>query len=405
MINWKLSALIILTFAFISCDDDSNEPSTIDAPAQYEFERNGQNTVSFSGQTTRILMGQELVSEIKNSDATLDHLLAMFRNEDEQGGDVSSFSDESLNNSTKSIKSKTAVSADYFAANTASSAQIKEDFESWINAQVTEVFPAYSTLAEPGIPGQIADGSSVRYVNGFGLEYDQLVNKSLIGALMVDQMLNNYLSPAVLDAGSNVDDNDNQVTADDKYYTSMEHKWDEAYGYLFGLSQDPAQPLATLGEDSFLNKYLKRVEDDPDFTGIAQRIFDAFKLGRAAIVAGDYNLRDDQARIIRQEISKVIGIRAVYNLESGRRELFDGTAPNYGSAFHDISEGYGFIYSLAFTRNTETQAPFFTYEEVQDMLSKFEINNGLWDVSETTLVEMAQDISNRMNLDFNKITN
>ena len=39
--------------------------------------------------------------------------------------------------------------------------------------------------------------------NAGGLEYNQLVNKGLIGALMVDQMLNNYLSAAVLDEADN----------------------------------------------------------------------------------------------------------------------------------------------------------------------------------------------------------
>ncbi len=51
---------------------------------------------------------------------------------------------------------------------------------------------------------------------------------------MTDQILNNYLSPAVLDAGDNVTKNDNDILADGKDYTTMEHKWDEAFGYLYG---------------------------------------------------------------------------------------------------------------------------------------------------------------------------
>ena len=42
--------------------------------------------------------------------------------------------------------------------------------------------------------------------------------------------------------------------------------------------------------------------------GIADAIYDAFKLGRAAIVAKDYTLRDEQAAIIKVELSKVVGV-------------------------------------------------------------------------------------------------
>ena len=109
-----------------------------------------------------------------------------------------------------------------------------------------------------------------------------------------------------------------------KSYTTMEHKWDEAYCYLFGVSSDESDPLATLGEDAFLNKYLSRVERDSDFEGIAQQVFDAFKLGRAAIVAGDYSVRDEQANIIRELISKVIAVRAVYYLQQGKNGIPNG---------------------------------------------------------------------------------
>ena len=138
----------------------------------------------------------------------------------------------------------------------------------------------------------------------------------------------------------------------------MEHKWDEAYGYVYGASVDPANPNATIGDDdSFLNKYVGRVEDDADFTGIADDIYDAFKLGRAAIVAKNYTVRDEQAAILREKISQVIAIRAVYYLQQGKASLEAGTV-DYASAFHDLSEGFGFVYSLQFTRNSDSTAPY-----------------------------------------------
>ena len=120
----------------------------------------------------------------------------------------------------------------------------------------------------------------------------------------------------MLDAGDNIANNDNGVLDSDKNYTTMEHKWDEAYGYLYGTSANTADPNVTIGDDdSFLNKYVGRVENDPDFTGIAAEIYDAFRTGRAAIVAGQYDTRDEMAELIRERISTVIAVRAVYYLQ------------------------------------------------------------------------------------------
>ena len=361
-------------------------------PASYTFLRNGASTVDFNGQTTRMLMGEELVAALMDETRTGAELLAMFAHE--QGN--ADFSDPALNASDKNIKSKTAASADYFSNNATDQALIRVDFEGWIQRQVAEVYPNWLTAASPGNPGQIADGSATRYITSDGLEMDQLVNKSLIGALMVDQALNNYLSPSVLDAGSNRADNDNGVLEAGTNYTTMEHKWDEAYGYVYGLNADPADPNADLGADSFLNKYIGRVEGDADFEGIADAIFQAFKLGRAAIVAGDYNLRDAQARIIREKISEIIGIRAVYYLNQARLAL-EQAVPDYGGAFHDLSEGYGFIYSLQFTRQPGQAGPYFTKGEVDAFLTDLldDGPNGLWDVTPNTLDNMASAIAAR----------
>lgn len=378
---------------FTACeDDDSNQPA-IEAPTTYSFERDGNSTISFSGQTTRIKMGEEFVSALKGLSASEEALLEMYRNQTVAGEDANPFADASLNESTKSIKSKVAASRDLFSTNTTDATTIKNIFETWIIKQVEEVFFNQNTLAEAGTPGQIADGSSTRYINAQGLEYNQAINKSLIGALMVDQMLNNYLSTSVLDEGTNIEDNDNEVLIEDKQYTNMEHKWDEAYGYAYGTSADITDPNKTIGtDDSFLNKYIGRVEGDEDFAGIAAEIFDAFKLGRAAIVAKEYDLRDEQADIIRKAISEIIAIRAVYYLEQGKNGIIDG---NFGTAFHDISEGYGFIFSLQFTHNPVTRSPYFTKTEIDAFLSDLmgDGENGLWDVKPETLDALSAAIA------------
>ena len=281
--------ILLLIFSLISMTSctrnnaDDDMMAAVSTPETYSFSRDGNSTVSFSGQTTRIQMANEIINRMKDFSATETTLHNMFSNKN------NSFSNEALNSSSKNVKSKTAASKDFFESNASGSAAVRADFEGWLTAQVDEVFPAQNTVASEGIAGQIADGSSTRYVNAKGLEYNQAFNKSLIGALMVDQILNNYISTSVLDAGSNKDNNNNDVVVDGKGYTNMEHKWDEAYGYLYGTSADKANPNATIGsDDSFLNKYLGKVDSDSDFSGIAQTIFEAFALALSAEVPYKY---------------------------------------------------------------------------------------------------------------------
>ena len=386
--------LISLLIGMTACtrnNDDDDMMVAVSTPETYSFSRDGNSTVSFSGQTTRIQMANEIINHMKDFSATETTLLNMFSNKN------NSFSNEALNSSSKNVKSKTAASKDFFESNASGSAAVRADFEGWLTAQVDEVFPAQNTVASEGIAGQIADGSSTRYVNAKGLEYNQAFNKSLIGALMVDQILNNYISTSVLDAGSNKDNNNNDVVVDGKGYTNMEHKWDEAYGYLYGTSADKANPNATIGsDDSFLNKYLGKVDSDSDFSGIAQTIFEAFALGRAAIVAKDYTLRDAQTAILRENISQVVAVRAVYYLQQGKN-LLAAETPDYGAAFHDLSEGYGFVYSLQFTRKPGTNSAYFSRPEVLAFLDQITTGNGFWDVSPATLEAISTEIASRFN--------
>lgn len=386
-------------FFIVSCNDDDTATPEIEVPATYSFSRDGQSTVDFSGQTTRILMAEELTSSMINFGLTEATLLEMYSNETADGGDANPFSTVALNESTKSIRSKVAASTDFFAANTTQAIEIRNTLGNYISAQTTQVFPNQNVAAEPGIAGQVADGTSTRYVNDFGIEYNQIVAKSLIGALMADQILNNYLAPAVLDEADNIANNDAAIVEDGKPYTTMEHKWDEAYGYVYGTSMETANPNATIGEDdNFLNEYIGKVNEDPDFVGIADDIFDAFKLGRAAIVAGDYKLRDEQAAIIREKISEVIAIRGIFYLQIGKTKL-EANPTNPSSAFHALSEALGFIYSLQFTRKANEVAPYFTKTEVEAFATDIydDGTNGLWNVTPATLESISQAIAARFN--------
>ncbi len=404
-----LSALTLGFVFFSSCEKEetstSNPSPSLTAPTFYNFERNNASSVNFSGQSERLAMGAELSAALLDFSKSAQDLQEMFANADSLGNDVNPYSAAALNASSKSIRSKVAASYELFSANTALSARIKADMESFIDLQVAEIYSTRNEAASAGKAGQIADGSAVRYVNAQGFEYNEFLIKSLIGALCVDQMLNHYLSLAVLDEANNREDNDNGLLLEGTNYTNMEHKWDEAYGYLFGLADDPINPLVNLGaNDVFLNKYLARVNGDSDFSSYAQDIFNAFKLGRAAIVAGEYALRDQQIAIIKDRVSNIIGNFSVYYLQAAKN-AFAANQP--GTALHDLGEAYGFIYSLMFTQNPNTQAPYFTAQEVENILSDLsnQGSNGFWDLDAATLDNLSNQIADRFSFSLNQAAN
>jgi hypothetical protein len=135
---------------------------------------------------------------------------------------------------------------------------------------------------------------------------------------------------------------------------------------------------------------LSRVEGDDDFAGIASEIFEALKLGRAAIVALDYDLRDEQADIITDRVSEVVGVRAVYYLQQGKNAL---ARNDFGAAFHDLSEGYGFVFSLRFLRDSNTDQALFSKSEVDGFINQLTQGSGFWGIDAATLDQLSNDIA------------
>jgi len=378
-----LALLMSAFFTACPATEDDVDP-LFEVPDTYIFERDGQSTIAFGGQTTRINMAEELTQGMLEFDRTQAELDNMFTNPD----GVDPFQNPMLNESTKSLRSKVAASRDLFFADAVSAAEIKADFDAWISAQVDEIFPNQNVPAAPGQAGQLADGSLVRYVNDWGLEYNEALAKGLIGGLMYDQLVNNYLSPLVLDEGTNRTDNDIETTVVDKNYTTMEHKWDEAYGYLFGASANPALPLDDVGAaDDFLNAYLGLVDEDPDFRGIASTIEFDFRSGRAALVAGEYLERNNRAQRISELLTNVLVIRAIYSLKQGQAKL-QGNPLNRGGAFHDLSEAYGFIYSFRFINGLIAANSDNYLATLRNAAG-----NGWWDINPSILDGLAFDIS------------
>ena len=347
------------------------------APDTYKFERDGISTVSHGGQTARLLMGAQLYSALKDPSKTEAELLAMFN--DGTGFGSVDFNGETidLDASGKKLGNKTAAYG---------SATVKPLYDAMIAEAANVVFPAWNNgdLASAGVAGyhQGAGGREV-YVNAKGLEIVQGFTKGLIGGLCVDQIVNGYLSESKLNSGAN---DASALSAGE--YTDMEHYWDEGFGYLYGLEADREMPSYSGNGSVLLNKYAGKVNTSGDVDMTA--VYDAFKLGRAAIVNMDYVTRDAQAAIIKEHVSKILGVKASDYLRDGATEL-GNSSPDMADFFHAVSEGYGFVLSLQFALDG-TGNYILSNSQVNTMIDALNAGNGLWDVDAATLTQMADDI-------------
>jgi hypothetical protein len=355
-------------------------------PEEYSFTRDGVSTVFYSGQTARLRMATELKSAMNNISYTQEQINNMF-------GSGTGFTDATLDASGKNVRGKTATSP--IAQST-----VRPLFDSWIEEFTTVVAPAVTagTTASSGVAGSYteADGSRTVKVTSKGFELNQVFSKGLIGALQVDQIINNYLSFSKLDGAR--EDNDAGIyaythpAATEASITKMEHYWDEGFGYLQGLDSQFKSGLGTApNKDSAnLNYYLNKINGQDNEAGISDAIYNAFIAGRAAIVNKDYEERDKQAGIISAEISKVIGYKAHYYLVGGAEDITNG---DWASALHALSEAYGFILGLQFTKDSSGN-PYMTNTEVNDLLSRLSAGDGgFWERTVEELNTMADEVA------------
>ena len=133
---------------------------------------------------------------------------------------------------------------------------------------------------------------------------------------------------------------------------------------------------------------IRKIKDIQDYledkkTKLVLYIYDAFILGRAAIVAQDYDLRDEQASIIKVNVDKIIAQKAIDYLTSSAGIIASGASRE--DAFHGLSEGYGFVLSLQFT-------DLFSNGEFNSMLDQMMEGDGFWTISADDLNSMASTI-------------
>ena len=358
-------------------------------PDEYSFTRDGASTVFYTGQTERLKMATELKSAMNNLASTELNTLDMFNN-------GNGFEEASLNASTKTVGSKIGKSG---------SATVKPLFVGWITEFTTTVISAVNSgvTAEAGVAGLYVekDASRTVKVNAKGFELNQVFSKGVIGALQIDQIINGYLSFSKLNGAKQANDDGDkayklagQVT---NTITAMEHYWDEGFGYLQGLDDQLKSGLKEGGDGAHLNYYLNKINSQDGEKQITSRIYEAFRRGREAIVAKNYQERDLQAGIIGVELSKVIGYKAGYYLRGAAENIEKGETER-ADALHALSEAYGFILGLQYTKAADGE-PYLTNAEVNAQLSILSAGTGgFWERTSAELTTMADLIDEKTGL-------
>ena len=352
---------------------------TVEIPYSYEYARNGKSTVSYSGQTSRLKMADELYAALNTNSFTKAKLLEMFN-------DGTGFAEASLNSSGKKMGNKTAGSQ-------LASATVKPMFDAMLTDFADNVIPNWAVDAANGTAGKLTDATRSIHVNAKGHEIDQTFIKGIIGGMNLDQIVNNYITPYQLDSGTRIADNDNNVLSSGKDYTDMEHKWDEGFGYLYGQEADATRldlGVSPTGNGTTLNKYFKKINASNQ-VGIGITVFDAFRRGRAYIVAKQYDKRDAEATIIKKELSKVMAYKTVDYLNGYMTKIAAG---NTADAFHALSEAYGFVMGLQFT-NDGTDNPYFSNSEVNAFLT---LMDNFWTVQNSDLEAIRDQVKTKFGI-------
>lgn len=337
----------------------------------------GNTTVNFDGQTTRIKMMTELDAYIKKGPTMsldLTKLENMFRNIN------APFTDANLNAATdKTIISKTAQSFSTTNAETE-----RQRFLGFL-ANVKNASDNFAQVASSGTPGLL---DSKYLVDAKGIEYAQIIQKGLMGAMMLDQIANIYMGEEKMGA-------DNKALVSGKNYTAMAHHWDEAYGYLTANEiypkQNPADPTKWL--EVYLGSYVRQV--GPTVGGDPSAVFLAFLKGRAAIVNNDLSTRNEQITFIRTSLEKAIATVAISYLNKTK------TATTDGAKMHSLAEGTGFIYALRYAYNAKVNAA--KSQELMDALMNK--TNGFWDLTNADIDAVRDQIAALTGVDKNIVVN
>ncbi len=341
----RIFLLAPLSLSLVACNDDSENATNPDkveltVPTTYSFDSSlneGEQSVSYTGQTKRHILISDLTSTIKSlsDDATRDVAtdLNFFFSYDGSSSDtlnyLYSIDDESITpgpsygdiSSGKNLIGKIAgedpvlIDDEFFGWNegldaTPTPVELVDYFFSQIDAMATD-----ESTDQISLTGGGSTAIDKVYISNTGHDYSQLVQKFLLGAITYSQGTGDYLKTDF--SADNI-----EPDATGKPYTTLQHKWDEAFGY-FGAARNyndftddeiaakggreefsagyndangdgliDIRSEVNLGNSSNCAKRDRKATDPTDFT---KEAFDAFLAGRAILNSGETLTADELA--------------------------------------------------------------------------------------------------------------
>lgn len=329
------SLILIAGFAVTGCKKGCTDPTAInydekakkdnsscmydesyEIPTTYSFtDASGNSTVSYSGQTERLDQLNEMVVLMKSGTSTVlsaQDLKDMFANTGGNGNGQFSFT------STKQLENK-CFSLDVSM------------FQGWMD-DIALASVSNGSVASDGQAGTLSSGTSTYLFDENGKEHVQLIEKGLMGAVFLNQALNEYFG----DSKMNVDNTTAVDPSVGKYYTVMEHHWDEAFGY-FGVDTNFPTAIPTRFWGKYCNNQDAAINSNAD-------MMSNFLKGRAAIVGKELGDRDAAIAAVRNEWESISAYQAM--------AYIDGAISYFGvddaKFLHELSEAYAFAWNLRY---------------------------------------------------------
>lgn len=311
-------ALTATSIMMASCkkDEPSAEvPVATVFPSTYNFDN-----VSYKGQTQRLDMLEAMTAELKKANAGTQVDSSLLARMYSNSGNP--FGDAILDGSGKQLKNKTYSSVGAFNAS----------YFEYLMKRQGDISQFAGNTWSAGSAGVATSGTKSYFFDENGVEYTQIIEKGLMGAVFYYNIAEVYTRPGKI--GASVDN----IIVTPEEGTDMEHHWDEAFGY-FGAPIDFSSSVTVNAR--YHAKYSKKGQTAGLET--TDKVMGQFIKGRYGITNKNYDYRDQAATQLRVEYEKILVTTAIHYLNSSKSNFADNALRN-----HALSEAYAFIFSLAY---------------------------------------------------------
>lgn len=304
-----LSILCTGIISLTACQKNTKKNYTI--PTTYNFDN-----VDYSDQTTRISMLKELANYAKSANVAGAPALSSTAMINMYTNTNAPFSTAALNISVKQLKDKT-------------DPIVQNNFETYLTA-LAAASQHTNQLAADGQAGitSTSDGSKSYLLNANGMELAQLIEKGIASACF-------YYQATVIHLGENNMNVDNKAIIAGKG-TSMEHHWDESFGYW-------GAPIDFPSNNQNLELWAKYFNKVNAVLGCNSKVMNAYLKGRAAISAQDYDTRDAMRSSIKANWEVVLAAVGISYLNDAKKNQAEPAL-----YFHYLTEAYAFIMGLKY---------------------------------------------------------